>query len=555
MNRQRLLVAWLGLGLLVIAFPGVSPAQGPQYLGKSLDAWAKELDSKDPVSRRSAAFALGKMGGRAGDYLAPLLKLLREDAVASVRQAAAHAVGEIGKRNFRATDNPDLLPTLQDALAKDVDPLVRRSAAVALGNLGSDAKKSQAALERALTDASPEVRQNAAWALGRTGVDSTRALKQAMTDPDPLMLREAARSLGLLGDKAHAALPELLACCRHADVEVRKAALQALVGLVGPDDKSAYEPLRHVLADQDREVRNNAALALGNVGGERAGAAVPVLLEALAQKDDRNLRRQAAAALGNIGPSAKAALEPLRQALRDSDPELRRNAAIGLGGLEKEAEPAYKDLLQLVAKENEPEQVRVQSAVALSKIGKAFVGAGQVALPEQAAPTLIAVVKDFTSPPEVRLRSLWALRPLNERLKNYPALFDALDDILGEEKTRDNRMLRYDAAFLLGVFKRGDVSDKVLDVLNEFLCDDTVQRYKGVDPKVRPLKENRLKPGAPVEKGQGDGRVMAVVALRYIGPERLRTRKDIIMQLRALQNTPDPAMRKEIRAVLDKLDD
>jgi HEAT repeat protein len=546
MARRWLLGVFAGLGLALLTGP--QPA-GAQYLGKSVSDWGDALKSNDPAARRSAAFALGKTGSLGSGYLPQLLRLVRQDNSAGVREAVAVTIGEVCKGNRGAVENGEVVRTLAQVVGSDADPLVRRSAAVSLGNIRHDAAAAQGALERALSDASPAVRQNAAWALGQIKTTSVAALKKGLRDPDPLVVRDSAKALGNLGEKAHAALSELLIACENPDTETKKAALVTLVGVVGPEDTVANGPIGRALASsKDKEVRYNAALAMGNIGGEGARPAVPVLVEALLQSGDKELRKQAAAVLKNIGPAAGEALNALRQALRDPDPELRKNAAVALGGLAKAAEPAYQDLVQVVENRNEVPDVRIQSAVALSRMGP-------VPAAKEAAPRLIAVVKDAKNPPEVRLRSLWALRVLNQGLKDFPELFDALDRIVAEPKMQESRMLRYDAAFLLGVFKRAEVSKAAMDVLNDFLHDDTVQIYAGAKGTGTGVGEKGTGAGKVVESGKGDGRVMAVQALRYIGAEKVATRKDIVQQLRALRNSPDERLRGEITTVLSKLPD
>ena len=57
----------------------------------------------------------------------------------------------------------EIVPALVKVLSDDAQPpLVRRSAAVALGSLKEEAKSAQPALEKALSHDNPAVKQNAA---------------------------------------------------------------------------------------------------------------------------------------------------------------------------------------------------------------------------------------------------------------------------------------------------------------------------------------------------------------------------------------------------------
>src|SRR5207249_11386700 len=137
-------------------------------------------DSNDARLRRNAAFALGKLGNAAASALPSLKKHLKDDDSKEVREAAAFGLGEIGRESLKSLDDPNVIEVLAGAL-KDSDPLVRRSAAYALGNFGPAAKPAQGALETALSDdKSPAVRQNIAWALGKIGPETVTGLKTAL---------------------------------------------------------------------------------------------------------------------------------------------------------------------------------------------------------------------------------------------------------------------------------------------------------------------------------------------------------------------------------------
>src|SRR5262249_20929281 len=151
-------------------------------LGKSAEDWLKDLqDSESEAARRNAAFALGKMGH--APALPGLTQRLTSDKSAKVREAAAFALGEVGSKKLGALGDANLVPALIKGL-KDADPLVRRSSACALGQIGADAKQAQGALEAAILDEKAEVRQNVAWALGKIGSEGVPALRKALADRD-----------------------------------------------------------------------------------------------------------------------------------------------------------------------------------------------------------------------------------------------------------------------------------------------------------------------------------------------------------------------------------
>jgi HEAT repeat protein len=545
------------LCLVLLLVPSWAEAQQFDYLGKTAAEWSKQLNDSNPIARRTAAFALGKIGNHADSELHLLLKRMHEDSDPSVREAAAFAIGEICKGNRGAVENGKVVLALVQSL-HDREPLVRRSAAVSLGNIGPEAARAVPDLERALGDDSPAVKQNAAWALGQIKAESSvTALRKTLRDADPTVIREAAKALSQFGSAAHAALPELLLACDNKEPETRNAAVGALVNVVTPDDKDAIGPLVQRLKDSDPDVKYNAALALGNIGGDGAAPAVPILVDLLVKGDEKQ-RQQAAVAISGIGPAAAVALAPLRKALHDRDPDLRLRAAVALGALKKTAAPAYGDLVQVLANGKEVEQVRWQAGTALKEIGKALYEAKQTEPIRQEVPKLVSTLKNTSNPPEVRHRTIWALWALNVGLRDYPEALDALDRLLTEPKTYDTRMLRYEAAAILGALKGSKISKTALDVLAEFLKDTKLQTFQGPQKRTTGSGESSVGGSDVRDLGQGDGRRMAVGALLIIasedaGVQRIRARPDIMQALRVLRDSPDLQLRDLDRKLLEKL--
>ncbi len=521
-----------------------APASAQEFLGKTMSVWTKELDRPDEAARRNAAFALGKFGKKGLAAVPALTKHLKGDTSAKVREAAAVALGEVGKENGGA----DLQAPLVQAL-KDENYLVRRSAAFALGSLGLEAESVRDALSAALKDARPEVRQNVAWALGKIGVTGVPEIRKALHDADSLVKRDAAAALaGFEPQIIRPALNDLLPLCKEKDSEVRKAALIVLVKIVEPKDTAALAPIRQALKDKDAEVRANAALALSNIGGKDAADAVPILLEAL-RRGDIDLRRQAAAALRNIGPDAKAAVPELIKILRDPDEEIRTNAALALGGIGVNAQAAVPALVAVIADGQEKTNPRVEAATALSRIGSCPAAV-------QAVPTLLQILENPGQDPKVRERVVWSLRAHKIELRNLPGVFPTLTKILSEPRTEINRMLRYDCAYMLGVLQGADVPPVVMSVLLEFLKDEAIQVFEDKKSTVGGTGQETNSGKADVkEVGRGDGRVMAVQALGQVGPVRIAQHREIVQQLQALANNPAtfPDLREKAAALLKTL--
>ena len=134
----------------------------------------------------------------------------------------------------------------------------------------------------------------------------------------------AARCLGMLGPEAASAAPQLAHALRDPEPAVRNDAVLAL-GQLG---KAAVPHLTLALQEQDPHVRQAAALFLGRIGPE-AAPAVPGLALALQDKE-ASVRVAAVIALSHIGPRAGAAVPALIQSLEDPDPSVRSYASTSL---------------------------------------------------------------------------------------------------------------------------------------------------------------------------------------------------------------------------------
>lgn len=130
--------------------------------------------------------------------------------------------------------------------------------------------------------------------------------------------------LAAAGEAGADAAPEVLQALRREDVRLTPVALQALVAFRDP---AAVPPVLQQLAQSDCRARALKSLAsLGPVA--RPGATEP-LLHLLASEEEGWVRARAAEALGRQGDLA--AVELLRQALRSPHSEVQGAAAQALG--------------------------------------------------------------------------------------------------------------------------------------------------------------------------------------------------------------------------------
>jgi HEAT repeat protein len=289
----------------------------------------------DPILRvrAAAALALAELG--AGDALDRLIELSKSPEIQEA-QAAVIALGESG--DLRA------LPAIEAAVASPEADL-RFQAVLALGRLAPDQSFEQ--LSKAAEDTDPEVRANAAAALADTAAEraipvmrallmdrdravrleaglalaelgersATPTLIEALSDRD--VAPQAVRALGQLRDPS--AIPALTDLCRSwlARAPLRASAAAALTAL---DDPFGWSELQVWLGSRRREARAMAIYACGDL---RITGAVDRLIEIL--KDPHHPDRDAAArALGEIGDErARAALD---DAASDPDADLAQDA-------------------------------------------------------------------------------------------------------------------------------------------------------------------------------------------------------------------------------------
>ena len=208
---------------------------------KGTDGLIRALRSRDPDIRIRAAQALGTLGPGALDRLEGAL-LTRNTAV---------KLGVIGA--LSAIGNPRSVPVLTNSLA-DGNSEVRWQAAIALGEIGDPL--AAGALVRALRDPDKYVRYGAAFSLAKIGWKPENAEERAFFFAG----MQEWRALKEIGKDAVPALSGLL---KDRDNRVRAKAVEIL-GEIG--DPSATPALVRSLADENREVRWNSALAAPKCG-------------------------------------------------------------------------------------------------------------------------------------------------------------------------------------------------------------------------------------------------------------------------------------------------
>ncbi len=191
---------------------------------------------------------------------------------------------------------------IQIDLLKDPDWVVRREAAITLGEMGDE--RCVEPLCRALRDGDWQVREVAIEGLGQIGSPAVQQLIKLLRDWD--VRKYAIAALGKIRDER--VLDPLMLQLRND--EFKDDAINALVELGEP----AVSRLINALKDKDENVRKQAVLALGRIKNIEA---IDPLIDMLADSDWFT-RLTAAAALEAIGDSrGRDAIKPLMK-----DPDL-----------------------------------------------------------------------------------------------------------------------------------------------------------------------------------------------------------------------------------------
>jgi len=220
-------------------------------------------------------------------------------------------------------------------------------------------------LTEALKDEDWYVRYDAREALVQSGSLTFADLVQTLEDDNKDVRREAANSLGK--NKDIRAIPYLATALKDSDFHVRCAAAEALAQIGSPAVTDLVQALNNCNKFEHWPIIN----ALVEIGSPSANA----LLLAL-KNDDKEVRSDAAEALGRIG--VVQAVPDLAMAIKDGDWYVRRAVAKALFHI---GSPAIPNLLLLLRDDNR--DVRREAAMVLGWIGDA-----------KAVPDLVLALKD-----------------------------------------------------------------------------------------------------------------------------------------------------------------
>jgi HEAT repeat protein len=318
-----------------------------------------------PAVRKTILHALVNVVGPEDKAAVPDLKPALADSDPEIVRTAALAMGSIGGP-AAAPAVPVLCEILQNPEGDS-----RAVAAAALARIGPDAAAAVPALGKALADPTPVVRRNAALALARIGAkaeaavpDLVRLLNAEQPHEVRLYAMEAIAYIG--GPALDAAVPDLLRVLKNdSNWRVRQRVVMALGRTRKLDRPGVLPALEGVLAETEEEtvlVRYEAAIIVGILMGPRAPDKTIDVLEAMLKdpsvqiyggasasirssgpeagkgtstvtpKHSGDARWRAAQALGRIGPRAARPeiLRLLEEGTQSPDPDMKDNATYAL---------------------------------------------------------------------------------------------------------------------------------------------------------------------------------------------------------------------------------
>jgi HEAT repeat protein len=294
----RALLGYVGLCALLSWAAMVSRDSRPAYLH------SKALIEGDEWGREDAVRELGRLEDEREVAVPALIRAVRADPSARIRRQAAISLADILVKLHDGPTTEAAASPLVEALA-DGDPLVRRSAADALGRIGPGPESTLPALLRACGDPDEWVRGAAIGAVGLVQKEAKidrpearRAIVEAMNDPS-LHVRE----LGLyafwsVAERSPAITAGFL---NSDDPRYRRAAMVALSRNTSLASR-VLVGITSALADPDPGVRAGAANVLGSI--LRVPEPSLLALEKALNDEDPAVREMAGAALSRIRDAA-----------------------------------------------------------------------------------------------------------------------------------------------------------------------------------------------------------------------------------------------------------
>ncbi|QTA84570.1 sister chromatid cohesion protein PDS5 [Desulfonema magnum] len=267
----------------------------------------------------------------------------------------------------------------------------------------------------------------------------------------------AIKSLEELGTFADSAIPHLVKTLTDSNRDIRNAAAEAL-GEIDSEwsqseaAQSVVSDLVKTLSDKDKNARNAAAEALEKIDpqwsqSEAAREVIPNLTSALFHQD-KDIRIASVTALGEIGPAAEKAVSQLVKMLSDNDKDVRYAVAGTLGKIGSVTDAAIPHLIKVLADSH----VRDAATEALEKIGPVSV------------PELVNALTDQEE--DIRKGAADALENIDPQWREGETVSEAVPHL--QEIVRDSFSSDRGAAVeALGVIRSPEVVPHLINVLTD----------------------------------------------------------------------------------------
>jgi HEAT repeat protein len=337
-------------------------------------------------------------------------------------------------------------------------------AAEALADMGQDAEDAIPELTELFKRDQCEVPHYLLASIGRAAVPALiEALEDKDKDKDDKDIRiGAARGLGEIGEDAGDAVPALIEALDQDQEETKDyyRAVAKSLGDIGSGAKAAVPDLIELYEKKEIEA---AIWALGSIGKD----AVPSLIKLLNHKDDEKVRADAAFALVLVGEDAEAAVNDLRNAIKDEneDEKVRARAAVALVQIDPaQAQSVSTELIAALGQSDDKQdkETQARAALLLGQLGRdALVSKTQI----DAVPALIEIVAGDSCSPESCVNAIIALGNIGDSVRDdqIREAIPPLVEILDQQRKPWNIQLRAEAALALG--KIGQQADSVVPVL------------------------------------------------------------------------------------------
>jgi len=275
-------------------------------------------------------------------------------------------------------------------------------------------------------------------------------MEKALKDAEPAVRRNAAAFAELQGPAAHSLVPSLIELLKDDEVSSRVNAASALAAM-GRDAAKATPTLILLLKDADEDVRYNACRALAAVGPMPQAEAMDAFIN-VSNDSSADVRRVTmtgirTSSLGLIGAPTEKLLDCLKKRMKDDSVQVRRETIRTIAEKLNNAKIVLP-LLQEAIQDAHP-SVQEFAADALQNLG------------EEAVPTLVNLIEHDRA--EVRYQAVWALGFLMEYAQpSFPKLIARL-------KNDPDAKVRARIAIAFGSF-RDDPKD-IIPVLEAALKD------------------------------------------------------------------------------------